>query len=118
MSTSFPTKVSKNCTLDQLRDEAQFRGHNLGNVPLSKSQLVDLLGNGSTSAKAAARGAAVKQSQPSYAASSARKAAAPKVVSQKVAPRKAAAPKVAAPKATAPRAPARKKSVLVEVIMH
>lgn len=51
---AFPSKVNKNCTLNQLRAEATFRGLDLGTVPLSKTQLLDILGDGSISSKAAA----------------------------------------------------------------
>lgn len=53
-ASSFPSKISKNCTLIQLREEATFRGLDLGTVPLSKATLLEILGDGSTSSKAAA----------------------------------------------------------------
>lgn len=49
------------CTLEQLREEATFRRHELGNVPLSKAQLVEMLGDGSASSKAAALDAAMNK---------------------------------------------------------
>lgn len=69
MSAPLPSKVSMNCTLVQLREEATFRRHDLGNVPLTKKQLVDLLGDGSMSSKAAAqRSAIMKKATPTLKA--------------------------------------------------
>ena len=54
VAQAIPSKITKNCTLAQLRTEATFRGLDLGTVPLSKAQLLEILGDGSTSSKAAA----------------------------------------------------------------
>jgi hypothetical protein len=48
-----PGKITKHCTVDQLREEALFRGLDIGTVPLPKNVLLQILGDGSASAVAA-----------------------------------------------------------------
>ena len=51
---AFPPTISKQCTVRQLREEAEFRKYKLGNVPLTKAMWLEILGDGSTSCKATA----------------------------------------------------------------
>jgi hypothetical protein len=50
-----PDKISKHCTVGQLRHEALYRGLDIGTVPLPKNILLQILGDGSASAVASAR---------------------------------------------------------------
>ena len=68
MSRPFPSKLSMKCTLVQLREEATFRRLNLGNVPLTKSQLLGILGDGSASSKAAAERKVSEKTTPAFQA--------------------------------------------------
>eukprot|EP00557_Chaetoceros_sp_GSL56_P005687 CAMPEP_0176499134 /NCGR_PEP_ID=MMETSP0200_2-20121128/12742_1 /TAXON_ID=947934 /ORGANISM="Chaetoceros sp., Strain GSL56" /LENGTH=237 /DNA_ID=CAMNT_0017897487 /DNA_START=113 /DNA_END=823 /DNA_ORIENTATION=+ len=53
--SKMPGKITRYCTIEQLRDEALHRGLDIGTVPLPKTVLMQILGDGSTSSLAVAR---------------------------------------------------------------
>ena len=60
--TSYPSTVSTHWNIYQLRKEAEARGYTVGDLPLKKSWLIEILGDGSKSVKAAQRAAAQRTS--------------------------------------------------------
>lgn len=62
--SALPSTVNKHCTVEQMREEAEYRGYDLGNVPLTKAMLLDMLGNGSTCLKAVKKAASAGKKTP------------------------------------------------------